>query len=152
MLYCAVFCVVVGRVILLKGNFYWHKALQREITVCNKCIDSGLQLKDSHLLSINLNSHWLEKQRQEFELSLMSHFILLFSVMLCLQWRVIDVFKMCLWSYRRGHPECPQCHWRRQNHPSIQQQHKAVYTKKTIHPQTDQTAAHQSGASCRLPD
>lgn len=112
----------------------------------------SLPRKDSYFLGICLDLSWPEKQRFNFELSLMSHFALLFCVMPRLGWRVIDFFEMCIWSYRRGRSECPQCHRRRQNRLFIQQQHKATYTEKTtIHPRTDQTAAHQSAASCRLP-
>lgn len=156
-----VFCTVLYLVFLWMGLFYW-KALERKLLAW-----SSLE-RSRHVSQLNRfwivaegwapfgyrpELYWPEKQQWAFELSLMGHVVLVLCMMICLGWRRLMFLEMCIRSYRRGHPECLQCHWRRRNHPSIQRQHEAAYTKKTaIHPQTDQTAAHQSGASCRLPD
>lgn len=117
----------------------------------NDGLGSGLRWEHSHLSSVSANPHWLEEERCELELNLMNHFILLFSVMLCLRWRVIDFLK-CAFGVTgeaiqsvynvSGGDKAIRCSAAAQ----------AAHTKKTICPQTDQTAIHQSAASCSLPD
>lgn len=117
----------------------------------NDGLGSGLRWEHSHLSSVSVNPHWLEEQRCELELNLMNHFILLFSVMLCLRWRVIDFLK-CAFGVTGE---------------AIQSVYNVSGGDKAIHrsaaaqgsphqenntSQTHQTAAHRSAASCRLPD
>lgn len=90
-------------ILLWVGLFYW-KALERKLPAWTSLershhsqdlVGLGLSFKGSHLLGVNLSCHWPEKQQREFELSLMSHVALLFCVIICLGWRLMDFFFKC---------------------------------------------------------
>lgn len=142
------------RVTVLEGCLCQPKALQRQVTMCNKWNRLWFEATDGHILGITLTFRWPGKQQCESELNKMGHSILLLWVRVRLEWWVIDFFLKCAFGVpgvviQRAHSVTGED---KTIHPFSSHTKQPTPRKQQYVPQTDPTAAHQSGASCRLPD